>query len=181
MFAVKVAPLPSSIRRPLQDDLTTGRLVRCLYKGRRLDDASATTKQHTDDSLREATGWTDDCFDCKADLGTQCVGVVKIAVQSTHRKFQWCRDIPYAFAAIHRPNVAAECVRQYRAHSQSDHHPLSNLLLGPESTVAEEIRSIPVEGKPFEEFSADLKRSLGFMPLSPLTRFPTEFLCAGLC
>ena len=112
--------------------LVRGEEVECVYKGRRLQTEWGHINQELNRVLQEANTWSFGTWRVGGPQGhLQFQGAIRGTVLLARRKFSWLNRVPFLFARLSDPGVAAICLTQWMECNPDDHHPLTRKIMEP--------------------------------------------------
>jgi len=124
-------------------ELLRGEAVNCWWKGRRLSLAFGFATRSLGAGLEEANSWLPSTHDCGEVFWRQTQGVVRQVCVLAKRKIAFLDQIPYLFARLDEPHVAARCLAQWDAIADArQHHRVSAEMLAPGSHWRPQVEAI---------------------------------------
>eukprot|EP00959_Pyramimonas_sp_CCMP1952_P210179 4398161-Pyramimonas_sp.AAC.1 len=90
--------------------------------------------------------WTLQDFGGQVDLRNMCFGAVKYAQALCLRKLEFLDRVPYLFARLDEPGVAARTIQQFLSAPLEAHHPLTLEFLGPSSVLKVHVHKLAENG-----------------------------------
>ena len=122
-----------------EEQLRAGQSVECVYKGRRLTAASVVVHRELDMRLAEGEAWSEHEWGLGFAGLIELQGCMRGTIHLARRKFLWLDKIPYLFARLDQPGVAAQCCQQWTEVTAEQHHRVSSLFLMPGGQLRAEI------------------------------------------
>ena len=118
----------------------------CIMRGRRLAESHEYVQGQLRGILETGNSWEVSSWSSGAEFWAEAQGMIRRTYLLGQQKFKYLDELPYLVVRVDSPGVALQCLQQYDAFDEVQHHRLSRHLLARGSALRRDIEVLAAGG-----------------------------------